>query len=429
MMDISYYKGKYEPIWGKWFLSKELGRGAYGTVFEAETRDADNIGATLKSALKIISIPSSPSEIDSYTEEHFGIDKESVSSYFYGFVEEFLKEISIMAKLKGKSNIVSIEDYEVKEHTENVGWDILIRMELLTSLNKYFTEKSITEKDVVNLGVDICRALEECEKLNIIHRDIKPSNIFVSDAGKYKLGDFGVARTLEKTSSGLSKKGTYTYMAPEVYKGEDCYSSNVDTYSLGIVMYKLLNNNFEPFRTQLTSADEENAFKSRLKNEPMPKPANASDEVAQIILKACSYEAKDRYSSAQIMREELEKTVVAKKHTIESEATISFEFPIKESLTYGLFDEKYIEKKEEKTEPEELISENSTPQKNKILALCLAIIPYNIFGLYQFYMNGIKKGLLRLCTLNFFMIGYFMDCYEASMNFFNLSSNKRNKKI
>lgn len=200
-MNINDYK-KYEPFWGKWYLSKELGRGAYGSVYEAETRDFGN----MKSALKIVSIPSSPAEVDSYRAEHIGADEKSVSSYFYGIVEDFLKEISIMSQLKGKSNIVSIEDYEVKEHTDSIGWDIFIRMEILSSLGNYFSNRPITEKDVVKIGIDICRALEECEKKNIIHRDIKQSNIFVSDSGDYKLGDFGVARTLEKTSSGLSKK-------------------------------------------------------------------------------------------------------------------------------------------------------------------------------------------------------------------------------
>ena len=52
--------------------------------------------------------------------------------------------------------------------------------------------------------------------------------------GEFKLGDFGIARELERTMSGLSKKGTYSYMAPEMYKGE-AYDSRVDIYSLGIV--------------------------------------------------------------------------------------------------------------------------------------------------------------------------------------------------
>lgn len=299
-MNIDYYK-KYEPIDGKWYINKKLGSGAFGTVFEIERRDFTND----KSALKIISIPSSSSEVESYRDENYDLDEKSITSYFYGFVEEFIKEFQLMTKLKGNSNIVSIEDYDVKEHVDEIGWDILIRMELLTPMNKYFAQTPPTIRDVIKLGIDICKALEVCQKFNIVHRDIKPSNIFVSETGEYKLGDFGVARTLEKTSSGLSKKGTYTYMAPEVYRGE-AYGSNVDIYSLGIVMYKLLNNNMEPFKNGRTHEDEENALIARLNNEPVPKPANADGRLAEIVLKACSYDSKDRYESPVQMRQELE---------------------------------------------------------------------------------------------------------------------------
>ena len=302
-MDITYYKKRYEPVDGKWYINKEIGRGSYGTVFEIERKDFHE-----KCALKIVTIPSSPHEVESYKQEHPTHDDKSITSYFYGFVEEFVQEFVIMSKLKGNSNIVSIEDYDVKKHNTGIGWDILIRMELLTPMNKYFANNPMRTQNVIKLGIDICKALEECKDHNIIHRDIKPSNIFISKRGDFKLGDFGVARTLEKTSSGLSKKGTYTYMAPEVYKGEE-YGSNVDIYSLGIVMYKLLNNNNEPFRTSMAYQDEQKALIRRLKGESIPQPINADETLSRVILKACSYDPKDRYSDPSEMRRDLEKIV------------------------------------------------------------------------------------------------------------------------
>ena len=340
-MDVNFYK-KYEPIDGKWYITKELGSGAFGRVFEIERRDFTND----KSALKIITIPSSPNEVRSYREENYDLDEKSISSYFYGFVEEFTKEFALMTKLKGQNNVVRIEDYDVKKHEDEVGWDIFIRMELLTPMNHYFAKNSPKTRDVIKLGIDICKALEVCQKFNIVHRDIKPSNIFVSDTGEYKLGDFGVARTLEKTSSGLSKKGTYTYMAPEVYKGE-AYSSNVDIYSLGIVMYKLLNNNMEPYKQGRTHEDEENALIARLKGEPMSNPANANGRLAEIILKACAFNPKDRYESPLQMREELENILYSENEEkiIYPEGEVLEFVPTdvsesEEPDTSGIFDEK-----------------------------------------------------------------------------------------
>ena len=306
-MDMTYYK-KYEPIFGDWRIVREIGSGSFGKVFEIERED---FGYTYKAALKAVTIPQSQSEVESIMDD--GMDEQSATKYFRGFVEELVEEFRLMSKLKGESNIVSYEDHRVIEHTDGIGWDILIRMELLTPLMKYTKEHSLTQQDVIKLGIDICKALELCRKHKIIHRDIKPENIFVSENGKFKLGDFGIARTVEKTQSGLSKKGTYYYMAPEVYKGEK-YGASVDIYSLGIVLYRYLNNNrvpfLPPYPAVMTHTDRANAIERRVSGEAIPAPANADKKLADIVLKACAFDPKDRYASATEMREALEALAV-----------------------------------------------------------------------------------------------------------------------
>ena len=303
VMDINYYK-QYEPLFGSWRITRQIGEGSFGKVFEIERKD---FGVTYRAALKAITVPASESELLEVKAD--GMDDASVRTYFGSFVEELVKEFALMSRLKGNSNIVSYEDHQVIEHPDDIGWDILIRMELLTPLNRYTSTHMVTRQDVIKLGIDLCHALELCQKFNIIHRDIKPENIFVSDMGDFKLGDFGIARTVEKTTSGLSKKGTYTYMAPEVYKGE-AYGSTVDIYSLGIVLYRLLNGNRTPFLpaapAPITHADRENALARRFSGAPLPAPCHAEGRLAEIVLKACAYDPKERYSSPMQMRQELE---------------------------------------------------------------------------------------------------------------------------
>ena len=302
-MDTSYYK-KYEPIFGKWHIVRELGEGSFGKVFEIERRD---FGGTYKAALKAITIPQSQSEVKDILAS--GMDEQSVTSYFRGFVEEMIAEFVLMSKLKGHSNIVSYEDHDVIQHAEGIGWDIFIRMELLTPLLDYTRKSDLSRSDVIKLGIDICKALEVCRKNNIIHRDIKPQNIFISDLGDFKLGDFGIARTVEKTMGGLSKKGTYHYMAPEVFKSEP-YGASVDIYSLGIVLYRFMNNNrlpfFPPFPSPIKFSDSDAALARRMKGETIPAPANADEALSRVILKACAYSPKDRYLSPSDMRRDLE---------------------------------------------------------------------------------------------------------------------------
>ena len=220
-----------------------------------------------------------------------------------------MHEFSIMFKLKGTANIVSCEDLRVLEHPDGIGWDILIRMELLHPLLPYVYQHPMARRDIIKLGIDICKALELCQRYNVIHRDIKPENIFISDSGDYKLGDFGIARTIERTTSGLSKKGTYSYMAPEVYAGKE-YGFSVDTYSLGLVLYRMLNKNRGPFLPQppeaITFASREQALTRRISGEPLPRPFYGEGRLGEIVLKACAFDPKDRYSSPQQMRQELE---------------------------------------------------------------------------------------------------------------------------
>ena len=238
-----------------------------------------------------------------------GMSVSQAEAYFHGIVEELMHEFSIMFKLKGTANVVSCEDLRVLEHPDGIGWDILIRMELLHPLLPYVYEHPMARRDIIRLGIDICKALELCQRYNIIHRDIKPENIFISDNRDYKLGDFGIARTIERTSSGLSKKGTYSYMAPEVYAGKE-YGFSVDTYSLGLVLYRMLNKNRGPFLPQppeaITFSSREQALARRMSGEALPRPFYGEGRLGEIVLKACAFDPKDRYSSPQQLRQELE---------------------------------------------------------------------------------------------------------------------------
>lgn len=293
-----------DKVLDEWVITRTIGEGSYGKVVEIERNE---FGLSMKSALKIISIPGNNSELKAVMGE--GVDNKSITSYFYGFVEEIIKEIAIMSELKGHTNIVTYEDHRVIPHEDHIGWDILIRMELLTSLLDYSEEHEITEQTVIKLGTDILTALEVCQKYHVVHRDIKPENIFVSATGDFKLGDFGIARTIEKTTFGMSKKGTYPYMAPEIYQGKES-DILVDMYSLGLVMYRMLNDNRLPFFPEypkkVTYVDRENALYRRIQGETFPKPRHGSKELGNIVMKSCQYQKEDRYGSIFQMKEALE---------------------------------------------------------------------------------------------------------------------------
>ena len=290
--------------WQDWHITDEIGEGSYGRVYRAEK---ENGGVKVISAIKVIHIPSEKSEYLSLRRE-FSSD-EDLRRNLKKTVDEYTNEIRAMYRLQGHSHIVSIQDHLVEERRDGIGWIIYIRMEYLQSFDDYALAHSFTKEEIIRLGISLCEALGVCAESGILHRDIKPENLFVTDSGQFKLGDFGIAKALDKTIPSFSSKGTFSYMAPEVFHGKP-YDTRADLYSTGIVLYKLLNRNRDPFidpdKQIITRQDREQAMSRRMNGEPLPPPADADRNLARVILKACAYDPKDRYDSPGRMKQILE---------------------------------------------------------------------------------------------------------------------------
>ena len=298
-----------EKVWSDLKLEKEIGRGAYGNVY----RCIDAVTGEY-SAVKVISVPSSENGLVEY-----GTDKlshEETQSYYKEIADDLVKEIEILKSLKGTDNIVEIYDAKTVEKEHGVGWYILIKMELLTEFKTYSANKEFTEADVLKLGMDLCSALSVCHKAKILHRDIKPENIFVDSEGNFKLGDFGVAKQMEKTQGSMSIKGTFNYMSPEVFGGKRC-DNRADLYSLAIVMYKLLNNNRMPFidknKDTVRYSERQSAFEKRMRGDNIPPVSGVSSELNRVILKACAFNPVDRYRSAEEFASQIQHIVNGQK--------------------------------------------------------------------------------------------------------------------
>ena len=285
-----------KKIWSDWSIIEKLGEGSFGQVFRARK---ERFGVIQEAAIKVVRIPGDDAELKR-VQSGYGLNEQELKEYFYPEVEKLKKEIVLMQELGEDSHIVRILDFEIIDAPDAiVGWYILIRMELLECLENYIKRADITVADVVAIGEDVLTSLEVCEERNIIHRDIKPANLFRSDKGVYKLGDFGIARDMRAGMGSLSHKGTENYMAPEVYLGKN-YTSNIDIYALGIVLYKLLNKNRLPFMNEekLTAGSVERAFQKRNIGEELPKPVESPDTLYEIIKKMCAYNPNERFQTA-----------------------------------------------------------------------------------------------------------------------------------
>ena len=103
-------------------------------------------------------------------------------------------------------------------------------------------KKRLSWDQAIQVGRQLCAALEVAHNAGIIHRDLKPANLFVTKKGKIKLGDFGIARDTEATALTAAGKtvGTYAYMAPEQIQGNVPISRKTDLYATGCLLYEVL---------------------------------------------------------------------------------------------------------------------------------------------------------------------------------------------
>jgi serine/threonine-protein kinase len=197
---------------GPFYIDKELGHGAMGTVYRALDQETQK-----KLAIKVIgpALASNPTVL-----------------------ARFEREAKILKKLK-HPNIVRLFGTGSYHKTPFYVMEFIDGETLQAVLER---RGRFTWEEVVELGKQVCSALQHAHHQGIIHRDLKPSNIMLAPDGTAKLTDFGIAKGWEGTqlTATNSTVGTAAYMSPEQCRGEKNLTHKSDLYSLGVVFYELL---------------------------------------------------------------------------------------------------------------------------------------------------------------------------------------------
>jgi len=201
-------------------------------------------------------------------------------------------------------NIVSV--YDAGEHAQRP----FVVMELADSrsLADLIREEGNLTPDVArSIGMQVLSALAAAHAEGIVHRDVKPANILVSEDGSVKLADFGIAKSLDAASAGLTVAGqvmgTPSYLSPEQASGQPAEPRS-DLYGLGIVLFEALTGR-PPYE-----GDTPIAVVSAHANAPVPDIRATLPDVpegfARIIDRALSKDPNDRYADATSMAVALE---------------------------------------------------------------------------------------------------------------------------
>ncbi len=199
---------------GKYQIIKELGRGGFGIVYEAQDLTLDR-----PVALKVLH----PNLVN---DPHF--------------VTRFEQEAKFAAKLE-HNNIVPVYDFNQSNGRYYIAMGLMTKGSLKDIIEKQGLPSLDKSKEILE---QITAGLAYAHERGVIHRDLKPGNILIDEHGVAKIADFGFAKAMSSSSS-LSLSitggvlGTPAYMAPEIWEGKPS-SAQSDVYSLGCIAYEML---------------------------------------------------------------------------------------------------------------------------------------------------------------------------------------------
>ncbi len=259
---------------GNYLILEEIARGGMGIVYRAQDIKSKKIVA-----LKVL-----------------------LSGFSAGSTEikRFYREAQLTAELS-HPNIVKVLDIGEEGGYHYFCMDYIEG----TTMSRLIEEKSPL-RNLLTVLVKIAKALHSAHQKKIIHRDIKPSNILLNIEGEPYLTDFGLAKSLDKstmTQSG-TVMGTPFYMSPEQVKGQKVQFF-ADIYSLGVILYQCLTGHL-PFQAQVLSE----LYRKILDEEPIP-PRQSNSKITpfleEICLKAMEKDTRYRYQNALIMAKDLER--------------------------------------------------------------------------------------------------------------------------
>lgn len=206
---------------GPFLIEKELGSGAMGAVYLARY-----IKNNHRVAIKIMSS---------------AINSNASSS----LVSRFEREAEILKHLNNP-NIVRLFGIGKFKGLRYYAMEVIDGETLEAILLR---KGAFSWDETIELGKQICNALQHAHDNGVVHRDIKLSNLMVTKQGVLKLTDFGIAKDLDGTllTGANCAIGTAAYMSPEQCRGESTVTGKSDLYSLGVVLFELLTGK-RPFR-------------------------------------------------------------------------------------------------------------------------------------------------------------------------------------
>lgn len=261
-------------------ILEKLGEGGMGVVYKAQDLKLNRVVA-----LKFLPL------------EHTSTPKD---------IDRFQNEAEALSSLN-HPNIATIFDIDETEGQRFIALELLPGGTLRSKVRENQSAgHEMPLPLVVSYALQVADGLAHAHKRNIIHRDVKTENIMLTEDGKIKITDFGLAklRTASQVTNTGSTVGTAAYMSPEQIRGEEINMQS-DIFSFGVVLYELTTGRL-PFRGEHQAAlsysivHEEPVAVGSLREKIPPS-------LMEIIAKCLSKDKADRYQSCEVLAVDLQK--------------------------------------------------------------------------------------------------------------------------
>lgn len=213
-------------------------------------------------------------------------------------LERFEAEAIIAAGLT-HDNIVGIRDHHVSGSTAYLVMEFVRGLNLSQSLK---SRGRYTPRQALVVLQAICTGLSVAHEEGIVHRDMKPANVLISDEGRIKVADFGLARAATAHTNATNFLGTAAYISPELAKGEPA-DERSDIYAVGIIAYELLTGR-QPF-----TSDSAYGLAFKHINDDVPPPSalvpGLSGELDELVAYCTNKDPEDRPQNASFLLSDL----------------------------------------------------------------------------------------------------------------------------
>ena len=284
--------GKLEPgdELGGYVITRELGRGGMGIVFEARQPGLDR-----RVAIKVLLSPAGPGA--ETARERFELEGRAMARLHHPHI----------------LRVLDVGETEPEPGATGPG-----RLFLVTELaaggslaDRLERDGELEFEEACELARKVAEALEHAHVRGIVHRDVKPDNILLSEDGEPLLTDFGLAKALDAAGPGLSRSGhmlgTAHYMPPEQLEGRGLIDGRADVYALGATLFELLAG-----RPPFDDSSRDSLMVAILMR-PAPRisksAANIPRELDLVLERCLAKDPEDRYDSAAELAEDLRRLV------------------------------------------------------------------------------------------------------------------------